>query len=217
MNTNKSETIGKIAVDLLKAQAEMGDATKAANNPFFKSKYADLNAIREACIPVLNKFNITVLQPNAVVEGKQYIETLLLHSSGEYLTSLTEVISGKGTAQDAGSGISYARRYGLQSFLNIGAVDDDGEGAMNRNAKPAYNQSKVPDASTNTGTASGGTNSSTALVSTQSLPIGSVQSTVEPLKKVSFSRKNKKTEVAVVTSPVFTAEELATSPTDENW
>ena len=45
----KSETISKLAPALVKAQAEMGNASKGAANPFFKSKYADLNAIREAC------------------------------------------------------------------------------------------------------------------------------------------------------------------------
>lgn len=130
---NNSATITKIAPALLKAQLEMGDATKGAKNPFFKSSYADLNAIREAAIPVLNKHGISVLQPNTVVEGKNYVETLLLHESGEYMSSLTEVVAPKANDPQAhGSGVSYARRYGLQSFLNIGAVDDDGEKAMQR-------------------------------------------------------------------------------------
>ena len=50
---NRSESIGKISAALVKAQSEMGSAVKDAKNPFFKSSYADLNAIREATIPVL--------------------------------------------------------------------------------------------------------------------------------------------------------------------
>lgn len=133
---NKSENIGKISAALVKAQGEMGSATKDAKNPFFKSSYADLNAIREATIPVLNKNGITVLQPTTVFDGKAYVETTLLHESGEFLTSLTEIIAPKQNDPQAhGSGVSYARRYGLQSFLCVGAEDDDGEKAMGRNSK----------------------------------------------------------------------------------
>jgi hypothetical protein len=133
---NRSETIAKISAALVKAQGEMGSATKDSKNPFFKSSYADLNAIREATIPVLNKNLITVLQPTTVFEGKAYVETTLLHESGEFLTSLTEIIAPKQNDPQAhGSGVSYARRYGLQSFLCVGAEDDDGEKAMGRNTK----------------------------------------------------------------------------------
>lgn len=130
----KSESIVKVASALVKAQTEMGDAVKDSKNPFFKSSYADLNAIREAVIPALNKQGISVLQPTVVVEGRNYVRTMLMHESGEYLTSDTEILCAKQNDPQAyGSGISYARRYGLQSFLNVGAVDDDGEGAMQRN------------------------------------------------------------------------------------
>jgi hypothetical protein len=130
---NKSESIGKISAALVKAQSEMGNASKDSKNPFFKSSYADLNAIREVTIPVLNTHGITILQPTTVVEGKPYVETTLLHESGEYLTSLTEIISPKQNDPQAhGSGVSYARRYGLQAFLCVGAEDDDGEKAMGR-------------------------------------------------------------------------------------
>ena len=58
-----SNTITKISAALVKAQLEMGNAVKDATNPFFKSKYADLNAIREACLPILNKKGISEIQP----------------------------------------------------------------------------------------------------------------------------------------------------------
>jgi hypothetical protein len=131
-----SESINKIAAALLAAQKEMGDATKGAKNPFFKSNYADLNAVREAAIPVLNDAGITVLQPTINTDGRNFVRTLLLHESGEFLSSDTEIVCAKQNDPQAhGSGISYARRYGLQAFLNIGAVDDDGEAAMGREPK----------------------------------------------------------------------------------
>lgn len=122
-----SNTITKISAALIKAQMSMGNASKDNVNPFFKSKYADLNSVREACIPALNINGISALQPMVHIAGKNFINTILLHESGEWLSSLTEIIYSKqNDAQAQGSGITYARRYGLQSFVNIGSEDDDG-------------------------------------------------------------------------------------------
>jgi hypothetical protein len=111
----------------------MGNALKDSKNPFFKSSYADLNAVREACLPALNANGVSVLQPTVHVDGRAYVETVLLHESGEFISSLTEVLCAKQNDPQAhGSGISYARRYGLQSLVNLGSTDDDGEGAMGR-------------------------------------------------------------------------------------
>ncbi len=143
---NKSESIAKIASAFVKAQSEMGNAVKDSKNPFFKSSYADLNSVREACLPALNKHGISVLQPTSVIEGKLYVETLLLHESGEYLSGMYEVVVGKqNDPQALGAAISYSRRYGLQSMVNIGAADDDGESAVNRsfNSKPIATQAPL--------------------------------------------------------------------------
>jgi hypothetical protein len=121
----------QIATALLKAQSEMSNPKKGATNPFFKSKYADLNSIREAVIPVLNANGISVLQPIVHTDSKNFVKTILLHESGECLESLTEIVYNKiNDAQAQGSGISYARRYALQSFVCVGADDDDGQKAV---------------------------------------------------------------------------------------
>jgi hypothetical protein len=121
----------QISTALLKAQTEMSNPKKGATNPFFKSKYADLNSIREAVIPVLNANGISVLQPIVHTENKNFVKTILLHESGESLESLTEIVYNKiNDAQAQGSGISYARRYALQSFVCVGADDDDGQKAV---------------------------------------------------------------------------------------
>ena len=120
-----------IATALLKAQSEMSNPKKGATNPFFKSKYADLNSVREAVIPILNANGIVVLQPIVNIENKNFVQTILLHESGEKMESLTEIIYNKiNDAQAQGSGISYARRYSLQSFVCVGADDDDGQKAV---------------------------------------------------------------------------------------
>lgn len=123
------ENITEIAKAFNKAQTEMANAQKNSKNPFLKNKYADLNSVREAVIPVLNKHGISVLQPTVVIDGKNFVKTVLLHESGQVIESLTEIIYIQGNAQSQGSGITYARRYGLQSLVCIGAEDDDGNNA----------------------------------------------------------------------------------------
>jgi len=119
-----------IATALVKAQSEMSNPKKGNTNPFFKSKYADLNAVREAVIPILNENGISVLQPIVHKDGKNFVNTILLHESGELMESFTEIVFSKqNDAQAQGSGITYARRYGLQSFVCVGADDDDGNKA----------------------------------------------------------------------------------------
>lgn len=135
----------EIIAALLKAQAEMGNPTKGTNNPFYKSKYADLNAVREAVIPVLNKCGIVVMQPVVSIEGRNYVRTLLLHESGENLMSDVEILYSKqNDAQAQGSGITYARRYGLQSLVCIGADDDDGNKASGVDEKNKPQKSTQP-------------------------------------------------------------------------
>lgn len=126
-----------IAKALVKAQSQMGNANKGATNPFFKSKYADLNSVREAVIPALNECGIVVLQPIINRDGKNFVSTMLLHESGEIIESFTEIMYSKqNDAQAQGSGISYARRYGLQSLLCIGAEDDDAQQAVKQSKQP---------------------------------------------------------------------------------
>lgn len=139
-NTVMSDKITTISKALLVAQKNMGAAKKDAKNPFFKSSYADLNAVREASHPALNAEGISVLQPIVQKDTKSYVRTLLLHESGEYIGSDTEVICSKpNDPQAQGSAISYARRYGLQTLLSLGAEDDDGEKAMSRTESKGTN------------------------------------------------------------------------------
>ena len=127
--TEQNEKKSNFAMAFIKAQSEMVNASKDSNNPHFKSKYADLTSVRDACVPFLNKHGIAVLQPILQLENKQYIKTILMHESGEEYSCLTEIICNQNTAQAHGSGITYARRYGLQSLVCIGAEDDDGNEA----------------------------------------------------------------------------------------
>lgn len=135
-----------IAKALLAAQQEMSNPVKESSNPFFRSKYADLNAVREAVMPALNKYGIVVLQPTVHIDGKNFVQTMLLHESGETIESITEILYSKpNDAQAQGSGISYARRYGLQSLVCVGAEDDDANTATPQN-NPAKKNEPAPEA-----------------------------------------------------------------------
>jgi len=130
----------EFAKALIKAQSEMTNPKKDSKNPFFKSSYADLGAVREASIPQLNSNGIAVLQPT----GANYVKTVLIHESGEILDleCNTQILFAKpNDAQAQGSGITYARRYGLQSLLTLTAEDDDGNSASE---KPKLEAKKQP-------------------------------------------------------------------------
>ena len=136
----KSESLVKLAPALLAAQKKMGVALKDSKNPFFKSKYADLNAIIDASIPTLNEEGISVLQTMASGEKslgtEPTLQTVLLHESGEFIGSSTPIVCSKqNDPQALGSAISYARRYGLQAATVLKAEDDDAETATTRESK----------------------------------------------------------------------------------
>lgn len=124
-----STEITNITADFLVAQKEIKGAVKNATNPYFNSKYADLTAVIDACKKELNKNGIAVLQP---IDGMS-VETILVHFSGEWFSSLTPIVcKSQNDPQALGSAISYARRYGLQSMVLMPAEDDDGNNATDK-------------------------------------------------------------------------------------
>ena len=145
---NHSETIGKIAAAMVKAQKEMGSASKSANNPFFKSKYADFNEVRATVMPCLNANGIAVFQTPGNDNDRITVETTLVHESGEWVSGIVSLKPKLDDPQGAGSAITYARRYGLSAICALGSEDDDGEGAMARN-KPIPKQITIGEGDVN--------------------------------------------------------------------
>lgn len=131
-----SPTIGSIAKALAAAQREIGVAVKDATNPHFRSKYADLQAVDEACRPALSKHGIAIAQGTGYADGFVFVTTRLLHAdTGEWIESTLHIAPGKHDAQGVGSAITYARRFGLSALAAVPAgVDDDGEAAVGRGA-----------------------------------------------------------------------------------
>ena len=128
-NGTKPGAHTSIAAALVAAQAEMEPARKQSNNPHFKAKYADLAAVMDACMEALHKHGIAVIQPAGRDEHGPYVETVLLHTSGERLDCKVPLIFSKNDMQGYGSAMTYARRYGLMAMAGVAPEDDDGEGA----------------------------------------------------------------------------------------
>ena len=137
----KSESIKHIAAALNKAQAEMSGAKKGANNPFFKSKYADMNSVVDAVrIPFCNN-GLSYSQFPIMQDNKVGVETILMHESGEWMSDILVLPMVKQDPQAAGSAITYAKRYALQSIAGIPSEDDDGNAASSQKA-PAKQSSQ---------------------------------------------------------------------------
>lgn len=122
------ENKAKIAPALLAAQKEMPNVAKDSKNPFFKNSYASLTAVLNAVRPILNAHGITIIQ--SPIEGKDglgclALETILLHESGESISSISVVPLAKGDPQAYGSALTYARRYSLASMTGLATDDDD--------------------------------------------------------------------------------------------
>ncbi|QPQ55561.1 ERF family protein [Allosphingosinicella flava] len=141
MNAQTKVEAARLSSAMAEAFKEIEGATKSANNPHFKSKYADLSAVVDAIKPALinhGLFFTQRCQPSA--EGVT-IDTVLHHSSGEEmpLGSLF-VPANRRDAQGFGSALTYARRYALMTAFGVPAEDDDGNAAVASTAqRPARN------------------------------------------------------------------------------
>ena len=128
-----TETCTDLFTALIKAQSEMGSAVKDSKNPHFRSRYASLAAVIDAVIPVLNANGVGVLQLPSIEGSEVRLTTILMHSSGQRLSSTVGAPLGKKQdAQAVGSAITYLRRYSLQSIMGLPVEDDDGNAASRR-------------------------------------------------------------------------------------
>jgi hypothetical protein len=129
---SQSESIANLAKALSIVQGKLTYAVKDSANPFFKSKYADLESVWDACRSLLADNNLCVIQmPGNYFEGRMWLVTKLCHSSGEWIEQEMSVPVQKMDVQGCGSALSYMRRYSLSAFIGIVQSDDDGNAASN--------------------------------------------------------------------------------------
>lgn len=141
----KSEEINELAKALGKFQSEISGAKKGSENPFFKSKYANLEEVISCAKEALMGNGLSVSQFPITEERSAGVETILMHTSGQWISGKCLLACAKVDPQGMGSAITYARRYAYQSILGIPAEDDDGNNVSQPvQEKPKDKQKPAP-------------------------------------------------------------------------
>jgi hypothetical protein len=138
-----SEQINEIAAALAKAQGEIQNVVKDAKNPHFKSDYATLDAVTDTVRPVFAKHGLAIVQMPTSDNGIATVETLITHSSGQWIRGGTSCPLSKADAQGLGSATTYLRRYATSAAANIAQTDDDGN-AASQAPTPKREPAKAP-------------------------------------------------------------------------
>jgi hypothetical protein len=194
-----SDQTDKIYKAIFAVKKELTSVAKSSDNPFFKSKYADLNSHLEVAEPLLEKNGCMVLQP---VNSDNTVETRIVHvESQQFVSSEMPLVLTKNTMQDAGSAVTYARRYTLGALLSMKAEDDDGNVASGRvaNSKAAAPTVAKPESAAASKTGLASANAATVTVTAEA-------------KKSSAFRNNNKT-----TTPKAAAVATANAAADGDW
>lgn len=135
---------------MLAAQMDFPLVKKTSNNPFFKSKYADLPSVLEVSLPILHVHGLYITQSPISEEGRIGVHTRIQHVSGESISGEFTMTLAKNDPQGAGSAITYARRYALVSMLGLNVDEDDDANAAstpvikNTSSKPIANKNIGP-------------------------------------------------------------------------
>lgn len=151
---NKSNELNELGVALAKAQGQIKNAVRDSDNPFFKSRYADLAAVWDVCRKPLSDNGLSIVQSVTSDSDHHYVETMMLHSSGQWINDTVKLTLKADDMQAMGSAITYARRYSLAAFAGVAPDDDDDGNAASgksdnkpaqkpQEAKPATQQAKV--------------------------------------------------------------------------
>jgi hypothetical protein len=145
---SQSAEVKDLFTALAKAQSEIKGAVKDSENPFFHSKYADLESVWDACRDALTKNGLSVIQTTEYnPDVGTCIVTTLGHSSGQWIKGSLPIMAAKKDPQGIGSAITYSRRYALAAIVGVVQVDDDGEGAMGRSKDGDKSKNKAPNSS----------------------------------------------------------------------
>jgi hypothetical protein len=134
-----------LAKALVAAQKATESVKKAATNPAFRTKYADLSHVVEGVIPALNAAGVGVIQSPSYDGEMVSVTTTLLHESGSSVTGTLAMRPSKSDPQGVGSAITYARRYALLAMTGAAPEDDDGNAASGpKAANNGHNTSPEP-------------------------------------------------------------------------
>jgi hypothetical protein len=104
---------------------DLKKVTKGNDNPFFKSKYADLNAIIDAVEPICMENGLILLQP---IDSNHVISRVICVETGDFIESSLE-LPNITDPQKLIACCTYYRRATLQSLFSMQTIDDDGNTA----------------------------------------------------------------------------------------
>jgi hypothetical protein len=148
MSFSHSEQLNELGAALAKAQAIMATAKKDSQNPFFRSSYADLASVWEACREPLTQNGLSIAQFPGFEPGNPptaLVTTILLHVSGQWMAETAgaplpdqtrkDGSVEKANAQGVGSAITYLRRYALAAVASVSPADDDGNVASGKKSE----------------------------------------------------------------------------------
>ena len=123
-----SELINELAKALAAAQADINNPKKNATNPHFKSQYSDLSEVLGVVRPAFSKHGLSVTQQPYQQDGNIGVRTILLHESGQWMESELDIRfkESRNINHDAGTTITYLRRYSLAAIAGVHQSDDDG-------------------------------------------------------------------------------------------
>jgi len=134
---------------ILRIQSEIGALSKTEENPFFKSKYFDINSLIAQLQPLLEKYGITVIQPLGTVDNKAALATIVMDGEKEICHSVVPLPDLQ-DPQKMGSAITYYRRYALQSLFLLQSEDDDANHASTKKMPIKASQSDIEPFKTDT-------------------------------------------------------------------
>lgn len=147
MDLMMSETIGELTKGLAKFHSQLKQPKLNSENPFFHKNYLDLTGLQSAVDEAMKGTGLSYIQLVAGSNGQPTVRTVILHESGEFISSDTlQLRPDKTNPQGQGSAITYAKRYQLGAMFGIsGEADDDGEAATNHQAQNRmYQQRQQP-------------------------------------------------------------------------
>lgn len=130
-----SNELGELSKALSLAQSELKGAEKTATNPFFHSSYATLKDVWEAVRVPLSKHGLSIIQTTDPADAGVVVNTMLCHSSGQWVKGSLFMKPAKNDPQAIGSAITYARRYALAAIVGVYQEDDDGNNASQPKAR----------------------------------------------------------------------------------
>lgn len=137
--------INKLSEALAKAQGEFTQVVRdktvtvlMKSGGKYTFSYAPLESILHAVNPALSKNGLALTQAMVVADGKDYVETTLRHASGQFINNRIPVFVKDDGPQAYGSGLTYARRYGVTLLLCVSADDDDDGNAAEGNSADVH-------------------------------------------------------------------------------